>query len=153
MDYEINKLHPNIYIHAGSHTDTDTRTHPHTHLKLILCMHVCVCSFTITVFSARWQSSDWSLCSASCGPGQQTRLVTCVARISATLNMSMPDENCQGLTKPEARRVCRTTPCFAWRTGNWSRVGSVLLAASCLGNASLIYVLGISAWFGLWYRT
>ncbi|KAK7116669.1 A disintegrin and metalloproteinase with thrombospondin motifs 9-like [Littorina saxatilis] len=70
---------------------------------------------------ARWQPNQWSPCSVSCGPGEQSRLVPCLTRVSATLNVTMPDENClsEG-TKPDDRRACQNLPCNTWREGNWS---------------------------------
>lgn len=70
---------------------------------------------------AAWQTGEWSACSASCGPGQQTRVVNCAARVSATLNVSMPDENCQSSPRPEARRQCENRACNSWIIGNWSQ--------------------------------
>ncbi|PVD19907.1 hypothetical protein C0Q70_20401 [Pomacea canaliculata] len=69
---------------------------------------------------AEWQRSEWSQCSATCGPGEQTRTLTCMARISGTLNLTMPDSNCDTIIRPEGRRVCQNSPCNTWRIGNWS---------------------------------
>ncbi|XP_076464962.1 uncharacterized protein LOC143296873 [Babylonia areolata] len=69
---------------------------------------------------AQWQPGQWSPCSVSCGPGEQTRLVNCLARISPTLNVTMADENCQAAEKPASTRACQNVTCNSWKVGNWS---------------------------------
>lgn len=71
---------------------------------------------------SEWLASEWSACSVTCGEGGiQTRILTCQARISATLNMSMPEENCRTAVRPEDRRSCDSKPCWTWNVGNWSQ--------------------------------
>jgi hypothetical protein len=57
-----------------------------------------------------WTSSDWSLCSTSCGEGTQHREVSC----------PLP-EHCDPNEKPEETKSCSATLCTKWIVGPWSQ--------------------------------
>ncbi|XP_064474281.1 A disintegrin and metalloproteinase with thrombospondin motifs 7-like isoform X2 [Ornithodoros turicata] len=57
-----------------------------------------------------WQTTEWSKCSAKCGPGQKQREVTC------------PMHNrCDLAKRPLSTTTCNRGPCFAWVAGPWSQ--------------------------------
>ncbi|KAH9524696.1 Thrombospondin type-1 domain-containing protein 4 [Bulinus truncatus] len=70
---------------------------------------------------AVWTPGVWTQCSVTCGQGEQVRVVTCQARVSPTLNLTMPKESCEHLTKPVTDRVCSIQPCSSWRVSNWTK--------------------------------
>ncbi|XP_046373592.2 uncharacterized protein LOC124147034 [Haliotis rufescens] len=72
---------------------------------------------------ASWESSQWSTCTTTCGPGTQTRTATCKSRVSATLNLTMPDNSCSA-QRPATAQTCEITACYLWITGNWSKCSS-----------------------------
>ncbi|XP_036267681.1 A disintegrin and metalloproteinase with thrombospondin motifs 17 [Pipistrellus kuhlii] len=62
-----------------------------------------------------WEASEWSQCSASCGPGTQKRTVTC----------TNSQGKCDASTRPRAEEPCEDySGCYAWRTGDWSTCSS-----------------------------
>ncbi|XP_017001607.2 papilin isoform X1 [Drosophila takahashii] len=66
-----------------------------------------------------WTHHQFSACSASCGGGTQSRVVTCNNRITlAEVNPSLCDEK----TKPVEEQACGTEPCAPhWVEGEWSK--------------------------------
>ena len=79
---------------------------------------------TPTPAASHWAYSDWSVCSATCGDGEQTRTVSC--RTDAD-NLPAPTVNCQGATQEPLQRACNegecTTPTeavFDWVTTPFS---------------------------------
>eukprot|EP00929_Paragymnodinium_shiwhaense_P093305 TRINITY_DN5343_c4_g1_i1.p1 TRINITY_DN5343_c4_g1~~TRINITY_DN5343_c4_g1_i1.p1 ORF type:complete len:5356 (-),score=897.12 TRINITY_DN5343_c4_g1_i1:93-15986(-) len=62
-----------------------------------------------------WQLGDWSACSASCGPGLQTRRVVCP---SGTY------EDC-GDSMPTTSQACYATTGCTWHAGDWSSCSEV----------------------------
>lgn len=86
-------------------------------------------------FNSRWQPSDWSACSVTCGVGQQTRKLMCVHEISPSVLISVVDNDCLGLDRPNTTQPCKAVPCFKWATGRWSQVGSQILC-SCIWSMS-----------------
>uniref|UniRef100_A0A8W8HUX2 PLAC domain-containing protein n=1 Tax=Magallana gigas TaxID=29159 RepID=A0A8W8HUX2_MAGGI len=69
----------------------------------------------------RWQPSDWSDCSVTCGVGQQTRKLMCVHKISPNVLISVVDNDCLGLDRPNTTQPCQTVPCYKWASGRWSQ--------------------------------
>lgn len=69
----------------------------------------------------RWQPSDWSACSVTCGEGQQTRKLMCVHEMSKNVLISVVDNDCLGLERPNTTQPCKTAPCFKWATGRWAQ--------------------------------
>ncbi|XP_055956376.1 uncharacterized protein LOC126819637 [Patella vulgata] len=70
---------------------------------------------------ARWEMSEWSSCSTTCGSGIQSRTVICISRISPTVNLTMSNDRCVNELKPDAKQTCEVDACYTWSTGNWSR--------------------------------
>ncbi|XP_077275521.1 A disintegrin and metalloproteinase with thrombospondin motifs 7 isoform X1 [Temnothorax americanus] len=64
-----------------------------------------------------WVSSDWTLCTVTCGGGTQTSHAVCQERKSG----SVEDHFCDGIEKPEPKsRECNSNPCPArWWVGPW----------------------------------
>lgn len=71
---------------------------------------------------SRWQPSDWSDCSVTCGVGQQTRKLMCVHEISPNVLISVVDNDCLGLDRPNTTQPCQAVPCYKWASGRWSQV-------------------------------
>ncbi|XP_059150536.1 thrombospondin type-1 domain-containing protein 4-like [Physella acuta] len=69
---------------------------------------------------SEWTPGHWTTCTVTCGQGVQTRIITCQARVSPTLNVTMPDANCESQVKPVNRQTCNDNPCSIWRTGDWT---------------------------------
>ncbi|GFO47860.1 A disintegrin and metalloproteinase with thrombospondin motifs 16 [Plakobranchus ocellatus] len=70
---------------------------------------------------AVWTPGPWSHCSATCGRGQRTRTIACLARVSPTLNLTMDNSSCEGKARPAEVEDCDLDPCNQWRAGNWSQ--------------------------------
>ncbi|XP_050447692.1 A disintegrin and metalloproteinase with thrombospondin motifs 7 isoform X1 [Cataglyphis hispanica] len=64
-----------------------------------------------------WVSSDWTLCTVTCGGGTQTSHAICREKKSGTVE----DHFCDGIEKPEPKsRECNSNPCPArWWVGPW----------------------------------
>ncbi|XP_012218782.1 A disintegrin and metalloproteinase with thrombospondin motifs 7 isoform X4 [Linepithema humile] len=64
-----------------------------------------------------WVSSDWTLCTVTCGGGTQTSHAVCHERKSGIVE----DHFCDGIEKPEPKvRECNSNPCPArWWVGPW----------------------------------
>ncbi|XP_076288590.1 A disintegrin and metalloproteinase with thrombospondin motifs 9 isoform X2 [Lasioglossum baleicum] len=71
----------------------------------------------------KWEVSNWTACSKSCGSGLQRRRVECTMRRGNHGPVTVKDEQCSrlGLTKPRSQRPCRRTACdYIWQEGAWS---------------------------------
>ncbi|XP_037073511.1 papilin-like [Pollicipes pollicipes] len=70
-----------------------------------------------------WYATQWSECSAACGPGLQSRRVFCGAVDEAGLISTVDEANCDPARRYEPTRPCegdRPPPCpAAWRTSPW----------------------------------
>lgn len=65
--------------------------------------------FSTTVF--RFVPGPWSPCSATCGPGRQTREVKCQVLLSFTkTEVDLPEEEC-GEDRPQLERACNQGIC------------------------------------------
>eukprot|EP01029_Cantina_marsupialis_P030877 TRINITY_DN8579_c0_g1_i1.p2 TRINITY_DN8579_c0_g1~~TRINITY_DN8579_c0_g1_i1.p2 ORF type:complete len:660 (-),score=117.57 TRINITY_DN8579_c0_g1_i1:44-2023(-) len=62
--------------------------------------------------------SEWSICSAQCGEGTQTRDISC------KMDGAVVAESRCVQSKPELVRVCEEAPCGTWQIGNWSDCNS-----------------------------
>ncbi|XP_072031734.1 papilin-like isoform X2 [Amphiura filiformis] len=62
-----------------------------------------------------WEASEWSKCSEPCGPGIQTRQVTCSS------NNIILGITCDDSEKPEAEQECNLKPCqgVEWLVSDW----------------------------------
>ncbi|XP_071953844.1 A disintegrin and metalloproteinase with thrombospondin motifs 6-like [Antedon mediterranea] len=65
----------------------------------------------------QWVTSVWSKCMPECGPGIQTREVTCMTSNSGRV----PDNRCDRSQRPASRRSCDNKRCPppSWVTGAW----------------------------------
>ena len=69
-------------------------------------------------------STDWTLCTVTCGGGLQSRNMSCEI-ITRRYYEVFPMSICTKYLaeKPLMLRSCKTDPCVRWRSGNWSQVG------------------------------
>lgn len=105
-------------------------------------------------FLLRFVPGPWSPCSASCGPGTQTREVKCQVLLSFTnTEVDLPEEEC-GRDRPQRQRPCSLGPCGGARTGStlglqyprielyrWDYRGFSTCSASCATG---------EVWFLMW---
>ncbi|XP_017565799.2 A disintegrin and metalloproteinase with thrombospondin motifs 16 isoform X1 [Pygocentrus nattereri] len=89
-----------------------------------------------------WSVGDWSVCSRTCGSGEQSRQVQCVRRTSPTQMDVVTDTHC-ALPPPARRQPCNTHTCPpTWSTGPWSQCsrkcgkGVRKRTVMCLSSAS-----------------
>ncbi|KAM9714065.1 papilin isoform 6-T7 [Dama dama] len=68
-----------------------------------------------------WKTGPWTLCSASCGGGFQSRSVYCVSFDGAGAQEAAEDAECEGLPeKPPGRQACNLQRCAGWSVEPWS---------------------------------
>ncbi|XP_045114933.1 A disintegrin and metalloproteinase with thrombospondin motifs 9-like [Portunus trituberculatus] len=72
----------------------------------------------------QWLAAPWSKCSEQCGPGWETRAVTCHAVNYLSWIDPLPSDpsSCPAKTKPRAQRRCKLGECgapYLWRTKAW----------------------------------
>ncbi|XP_026197451.1 papilin b, proteoglycan-like sulfated glycoprotein isoform X1 [Anabas testudineus] len=79
-------------------------------------MHPCAAEYSV---------SSFSVCSVTCGEGQQTREVICVGPTGEHL----PDHACSGLERPASVKACRRPACFTHITWHVTEYG--LCTRSC----------------------
>ncbi|KAM9312600.1 ADAMTS-like protein 3 [Gastrophryne carolinensis] len=70
---------------------------------------------------ARWVTSSWSECSASCGTGLQIRQVSCQQLMSDSSVKVLPLNLCGFTDRPAARKPCFTSSCGEWVTQTWGQ--------------------------------
>ena len=68
-----------------------------------------------------WEYGAWSACSKTCGPGTQTRTVTCRHQVTGS---RLQQEKCGGAGPAVVRRDCQLGDCPGWRVGEWSACSS-----------------------------
>ncbi|KAK0047121.1 ADAMTS-like protein 4, partial [Biomphalaria pfeifferi] len=73
---------------------------------------------------AVWTPGLWTQCSKACGQGEQTRILTCMARVSPTLNLTMSSDSCEQQVKPPTSQPCNVQPCTTWHVSNWTQCSS-----------------------------
>ena len=79
-------------------------------------------------------TTNWTKCSAKCGKGVQTRIVTC-NHVTDRFIRLLPESACikRGLVRPSAIQTCgQNMVCPSWITGNWTMVCIIFLACLCL---------------------
>lgn len=79
----------------------------------------------------RWNTSEWSECTRSCGGGSRTRLVTClnisipinstyIAQLDSTIETEVNETMCWMFEpagwKPRSRELCNKETCPIWQT-------------------------------------
>lgn len=72
----------------------------------------------------RWDTGEWSSCSATCGVGLMTRTVACTHQPSRSSNHSqiLRDEDCQS-PKPSPVQACNRFDCApSWELHDWGKV-------------------------------
>ncbi|KAK7912920.1 hypothetical protein WMY93_013131 [Mugilogobius chulae] len=71
----------------------------------------------------RWEVSEWTSCSSSCGVGIQTRSVFCMKLLSVDLRdvLTVSEDQCRDF-KPAVLQPCNQLDCpSAWDTGPWQQ--------------------------------
>ncbi|XP_041756650.1 ADAMTS-like protein 2 isoform X3 [Coregonus clupeaformis] len=71
----------------------------------------------------RWEASNWSECSCTCGEGFQFRLVRCWKMLSPGLDSSVYSDLCTlaELERPLERRACKSPTCGPqWEVAEWT---------------------------------
>uniref|UniRef100_A0A670Y762 PLAC domain-containing protein n=1 Tax=Pseudonaja textilis TaxID=8673 RepID=A0A670Y762_PSETE len=71
----------------------------------------------------RWETSQWSECSRTCGEGYQYRIVRCWKMLAPGFDSSVYDYMCEsaGLTRPMERKSCKNKVCGPqWELSEWS---------------------------------
>lgn len=72
----------------------------------------------------RWETGEWTSCSATCGVGLMTRAVACTQQPSRDSNRTLVlrDEDCQ-TPKPGPVQACNRFDCPPlWDTQDWGQV-------------------------------
>jgi len=70
-----------------------------------------------------WSPGDWSLCSKSCGGGEQFRQLRCTMRLSErNISQNVPSNFCKEakLRKPKRVRSCGPKNCPTWTKSPWA---------------------------------
>ena len=72
----------------------------------------------------RWNVSDFSSCSKTCGGGIQTRSVTCIQEVRhGGNNILRVDDSFCPQPPPITQQFCSVVDCpVKWKTGPWSKV-------------------------------
>ncbi|XP_015225011.1 PREDICTED: papilin-like [Cyprinodon variegatus] len=78
--------------------------------------------------AAEYSVSSFSVCSVTCGEGQQTREVVCVG----SRGEHLPDNACRGLARPASVQTCRRPACH--RHISWHVTEFGLCSRSCGGG-------------------
>ena len=89
----------------------------------------------------RWNTSDFSSCSRSCGGGVQTREVHCIHEVARGGSNTLPvGADLCPQPPPRAQQFCNMIDCpVEWKTGEWSQVTQFRVSRSLsLVNASLL---------------
>ncbi|XP_050439361.1 papilin isoform X2 [Adelges cooleyi] len=70
-----------------------------------------------------WHTDPWKSCDQLCGPGKQTRKVTCYRKVDKKINV-LNDSDCDS-EKPETEKPCELRPCEGvdWVISTWSGCG------------------------------
>uniref|UniRef100_A0A7N6C5N7 PLAC domain-containing protein n=1 Tax=Anabas testudineus TaxID=64144 RepID=A0A7N6C5N7_ANATE len=67
-----------------------------------------------------WETSAWSECSVSCGPGVQQRQLQCRQSFGQRSTMVHP-QRCANLTRPESTQACQLRLCSHWEvSSDWT---------------------------------
>ncbi|XP_015758816.1 PREDICTED: A disintegrin and metalloproteinase with thrombospondin motifs 18-like [Acropora digitifera] len=75
---------------------------------------------------AMWKFTEWSVCTKTCGMGQQYRSLQCLEEV--TKGNFRQTYKCSVFTQPigPTERLCNEYPCpMHWNTGNWSKCSTV----------------------------
>lgn len=93
-------------------------------------------SFNDKHFIYRWETGEWSSCSATCGVGLMTRTVACTHRPSRDSNRTevLRDEECQN-PKPSPVQACNRFDCPPmWDKNDWGQVkeSSQMINGKCI---------------------
>ncbi|XP_069078673.1 ADAMTS-like protein 3 isoform X1 [Pleurodeles waltl] len=79
---------------------------------------------------ARWVTSPWAECSASCGDGFQQRHITCQQMTGNGSVLVLPSDACRYHDRPPGRKPCSQNPCAGWIAQPWGKCSN-----RCVGKA------------------
>ena len=101
-------------------------------------------SMLISDLIFRWNVSDFSSCSKTCGGGIQTRSVSCIQEVRhGGNNILRVDESFCPQPPPITQQFCSVVDCpVKWKTGPWSKVINTL----CLTGISLMFSIKSKIW-------
>ncbi len=98
--------------------------------------HTCNTQSCPIVYTYAWEPGAWSTCSASCGPGLQTRSIACKRNDGAYV----PENYCDAGTKPSSQQACQITTCPTGR-----KVTQIEYVTPALNSVDVILILDDSS--------
>uniref|UniRef100_A0A7N8Y828 ADAMTS-like 3 n=1 Tax=Mastacembelus armatus TaxID=205130 RepID=A0A7N8Y828_9TELE len=81
----------------------------------------------------RWQASEWSKCSASCGSGWKHRGVSCQQLDARGAVRTLTAAACERMSQPADREQCTANNCPTWVTSPWGKC-----SGRCLGPTTTV---------------
>lgn len=74
------------------------------------------------ILSSSWSTGEWSVCSKSCGGGEQSRQIQCVRKLFFQKEEIVAHALCP-ITTPSQIQTCNNQDCPPkWSSGPWSQV-------------------------------
>ncbi|XP_071329077.1 ADAMTS-like protein 3 isoform X3 [Trachinotus anak] len=81
----------------------------------------------------RWQVSEWSKCSTSCGSGWKQRQVSCQQLDARGGVRTLSTAACEGMSQPIDTELCTAHNCPTWVTSPWGKC-----SGRCLGPTTTV---------------
>lgn len=106
---------------------------PFSNNLVVFCI---VCDPYAAPFTYAWTTSNWVVCTRTCGSGTQSRLVYCQRSDGQTTD----DSYCIAIQKPITLQSCNTFPCSSNPDDvNDSLIISVEVVGSVVGGCIILY--------------